>query len=67
MNELFPELEPEFDTGNNKKHKVETIKNNAIYAKETKRYLQGLYYLVSWKIYLEEESTWESSSIVMHR
>ena len=46
MNELFPELEPDFYAGNNKEYKVEAIKNNIIYAKKIKRHLQDLYYLV---------------------
>ena len=47
MNELFPEPEPEFNVGNNKKYKVEAIINSAVYAKKAKGYLPGLYYLVS--------------------
>ena len=47
MNELFPEPEPEFDIGNNKEYKIEAIIDSAVYAKEVKRYLPGLYYLVS--------------------
>ena len=66
MNELFLESEPEFDAGNNKEYKVEAIIDSTVYAKEAERYLLGLYYLVSWKSYLEEENTWESSSTVMH-
>ena len=66
MNELFPEPEPEFDAGNNKKYEVEAIKDSAVYAKETEGYLLGLYYLVSWKGYPEEESTWELSPTVMY-
>ena len=66
MNELFPEPEPEFDAGNNKEYEVEAIKDSVVYAKEAKRHLSGLYYLVSWKDYPEEKSTWEPSSIVKH-
>ena len=66
MNELFPKPEPEFDASDNKEYKVEAIIDSAIYAKEAKRYLPSLYYLVSWKSYLEEKSTWEPSSAVMH-
>ena len=66
MNELFPEPEPEFDIGNNKEYEVEIIKNSAVYAKESKRHLPGLYYLVFCKSYPEEESTWEPSFAVMH-
>ena len=46
MNELFLELELEFDAGNNKKYKIEAIKDNAVYAKEAEGYLPDLYYLV---------------------
>ena len=56
MNKLFPKPEPEFDAGNNKKYEVEAIIDNAVYAKEAERYLPGLYYLISWKGYPEEES-----------
>ena len=47
MNELFPESEPEFDAGNNKKYAVEAIIDSAVYAKEAERHLPSLYYLVS--------------------
>ena len=66
INELFPELEPELDTGNNKEYAVEAIIDSVVYAKEAKRDLPGLYYLVSWKSYPEEESIWEPYSIVMY-
>ena len=66
INELFPEPEPEFDVGNNKEYEVKAIIDSAVYAKEAEGHLPGLYYLVSWKGYLEEKSTWESSSAVMH-
>ena len=57
MNKLFLEPEPEFDAGNNKEYEIEAIKDCIVYAKETERQLLGLYYLVSWKKYPEEEST----------
>ena len=66
MNELFPEPELKFDASNNKEYEVEAIKDSAVYAKEAEGHLPGLYYLVSWKGYPEEESTWEPSSAVMH-
>ena len=66
MNKLFPEPEPEFDAGNNKEYEIEAIIDSAVYAKEAERHLPGLYYLVSWKNYPEEKSTWEPSSTVMH-
>ena len=44
--------------GNNKEYDVEDICNSAIYARESEAgYLPGLYYLVSWKGYHEDEST----------
>ena len=57
MNELFPKPEPKFDINNNKKYKVEVIKNNAVYTKKAKKYLPGLYYLVTWKSCLEKKKT----------
>ena len=66
MNKLFPKLKLEFDIGNNKKYKVETIKDSAIYAKEAEKHLPGRYYLVFCKDYPEEENTRESSSTFMH-
>ena len=66
MNELFPKPEPEFNAGDNKEYKVEAIKDSAVYAKEAEEHLLGLYYLVFWKGYPEEESIWETSSVVMH-
>ena len=38
--------ELEFETGNKEEYKVEAICNNAIYAKEAKGHLLGLYHLV---------------------
>ena len=39
---------------------MEAIRNNTVYARELESgHLPGLYYLVSWKIYLEEENIWE--------
>ena len=49
----------EFDTGDDrKKYKAEVIGESAVYARESESgYLLGLYYLVSWKRYLEKENT----------
>ena len=46
MNELFLKPEPEFDADNNKKYKIKEMKNSIVYAKEAKRHLPGLFYLV---------------------
>ena len=47
MNELFLKPEPEFKASNNKKYKVEAIKDSTVYAKKIEGHLPGLYYLVS--------------------
>ena len=58
---------PEFEPGDgDKKYEVEAIRNSAVYAKETDRYLRGLYYLIAWKGYSKEENTWEPFSAVMY-
>ncbi len=47
------------DEGNSEEYEVEAICDSAIYAKESdsENHLLGLYYLVSWKGYPEEENT----------
>ena len=57
---------PKFEPGNDKEYKVKAIQDSAVYAKEADGHLLGLYYLVAWKGYSEEENTWEPSSAVMH-
>ena len=59
---------PELNAGNkgSNKYKVEAIWNSAVYAKKSKGYLPGLYYLVAWKDYPEEESTWKPALVVQH-
>ena len=56
----------ELDAGDNKggEYKLEAIRDNMVYTKESAGHLPGLYYLVSWKDYLEEENTWEPTSAV---
>ena len=57
---------PEFEPGDDKEYEVEAIRDSAVYAKEADRHLLGLYYLVTWKDYPEEENTWKPFSAVMH-
>ena len=58
----------ELDAGNEiEKYKVKEIWDSAVYARESKLgHLPGLYYLISWKEYPEEENTWEPASVVQH-
>ena len=65
MNKLFPEPESEFDAGNNKKYKVEAIKDRVVYSKEAKKHLPDLYYLVFLEKTTQKKTTWELFSIVM--
>ena len=48
------ELNASKDSG---EYKVEAICDSAVHAKKSAGHLPGLYYLVSWKDYLEEENT----------
>ena len=46
---------------------MDSICDSAVYARESEAgHLLGLYYLVSWKGYPEDESTWEPASAVQH-
>ena len=59
----------EFDVGDNEsgEYKVEAIWNSSVYSKKSESgHLPGLYYLVSWKEYPEEENTWEPASAVQY-
>ena len=52
---------------NSGEYEVEVIWDSAVYARESKSgHLPGLYYLVSWKRYPEEENTWKPASAVQH-
>ena len=54
----------ELEANNSKEYKMEAIWNSAVYTNKAEGYLPGLYYLVGWKKYLEEENTWKPSTIV---
>lgn len=48
----------ELEVGNSKEYKVEIIQDSRVYTIESESgHLLGLYYLVSWKGYLEEKNT----------
>ena len=60
---------PELDGGNkdSEDYEVEAIWDSAVYANESESgHLPGLYYLIAWKSYPEEENTWEPLSAVQH-
>ena len=60
-------MQLEFEAGDDKEYEVDSIWNSTVYAKKsTTGQLLGLYYLVSWKDYLEEENTWESALAIQH-
>ena len=56
----------EFDAGNNG-DEVEAIRDSMVFAKKSEAgQSPGLYYLISWKEYPEEDNIWEPSSAVQH-
>ena len=60
--ENVEELDAVDDNG---EYEVEAIWDSAVYARESESgHLPGLYYLMSWKKYPEEENTWEPASVV---
>lgn len=66
VNELL-ELKLELDnTREDKEYKVDTIKNNAVYAKVIGGQLPELYYQVIWKIYSKDESIWKLASTIIY-
>ena len=60
------QLNFEFEAGNDKEYEVDGIRDSAVYAKESAGQLPGLYYLVSWKGYFEEDNTWEPALAIQH-
>ncbi len=63
---LEPKKKLEFEAGGNKEYEVEAIINSAVYGQQANDQIPGLYYLVLWKGYPEEDNTWEPSSVVIH-
>ena len=53
------------DNSEDKEYEVEAICNSAIYVKKSESgQLLGLYYLISWKNFPEEENTWKPASAI---
>ncbi len=57
VDKALPEPEKEFEVGENKEYEVEGIIDSAVYGQQANDQMPGLYYLVSWKGYPEEENT----------
>ncbi len=57
VDEATSKLEIEGDGDDSEEYEIEAIRDSAVYARESEGHLPGLYYLVSWKGYPEEENT----------
>ncbi len=63
----LPEPEKEFEARDDKEYEVKAIIDSAVYGQQANNsQMPGLYYLVLWKGYPEEENTWEPSLAVIH-
>ena len=60
------QLNFKFKASNSKEYKVDDIWNSAVYARELAEQLPGLYTLVLWKGYPEEENIWEPALAIQH-
>ena len=60
-------MQLEFEVRKDKEYEVNSIWDSAVYAKEsTTGQLPGLYYLVLWKGYPEEENIWKPVLVILH-
>ncbi len=57
MDKALPEPEKEFEARDNKEYEVEVIIDSVVYGQQANDQMPGLYYLVLWKGYPEEENT----------
>ena len=60
------DMQLEFEAGNDKEYEVDGIRDSTVYARESAGQLSGLYYLVLWKSYPEEENTWEPALAIQY-
>ncbi len=64
---LEPKKDVEFEARGNKEYEFKVIIDSAIYGQQVNNnQMPGLYYLVSWKGYLEEENISELLSVVIY-
>lgn len=61
MNKVTFPIEFESDS-NGKEDQIEAIYDNEVYSKKSEKWRSlGLYYLISWKSYPQEENIWETA------